>query len=67
MFWFKLFLPALVLTGTIPRYMIHFLVAVLCFTSLQTRHLFKKEKKKIPLSVHGFDLEDENFFFWKKV
>ena len=67
MFWFKLFLPALVLTGTIPRYMIHFLLAVLCFTSLQTRHLFKKEKK-IPLSVHGFGLEDKSFFFfWKNV
>lgn len=64
MFWFKLFLPALVLTGTIPRYMIHFLVAVLCFTSLQTRHLFKKEKKKKKTSISSwFRPRRWEFFF----
>lgn len=56
----QLFLSALVLTGTIPTHMLHFLVAVLYFTSLQTRHL--RRKKIIPLSVHGFGLEDESFF-----
>lgn len=51
-----MFLPS-VLTGAILMHMIHFLL-VLYFVSLQTRHFFKK-KKKLPLSIHGFCLEEE--------